>query len=110
MTRIITCKDAMIDSTCLWSFDEESMTELMSKITTHVLKEHKEIELNPENIAIIKSQIKTKIFKDGVQVESGRFWWWGEKMEKVNKLIADKKRVRPKVKRERLGFKKGGLM
>ena len=110
MTRIITCKDAMIDSTCLWSFDEESMTELMSKIKEHVLAQHKEIKWNPENITIIKSQIKTKIFKDGVQVESGRFWWWGEKMEKVNKLIADRKRVRPKVKRERLGFKKGGLM
>ena len=110
MTKSIGCKDAEIPNSCLWSFDEESMTELMSKITSHVLKEHKKIELNPENIAIIKSQIKTKIYKDGVQVESGRFWWWGEKMEKVNKLIADKKRGRPKVKRERLGFKKGGLM
>ena len=110
MTRIITCKDAMIDSTCLWSFDEESMIELMSKIKEHVLAQHKEIKWNPENIAIIKSQIRTKIFKDGVQVESGRFWWWGEKMEKVNKLITDKKCGRPKVKRERLGFKKGGLM
>ena len=89
MTKSISCKDAEKD--CTWSFDEESMTELMSKITTHILKEHKEIELNSKNIAIIKSQIKTKIFKDGVQVESGRFWWWGEKMEKVNKLIADKK-------------------
>jgi predicted small metal-binding protein len=110
MRRSISCKDAEISNSCLWSFDEESMTELMSKITTHILKQHKEIELNPDNITIIKSQIKTKIFKDGVQVESGRFWWWGEKMEKVNKLIADKKRVRSKVKRERLGFKKGGLM
>ena len=110
MIKSISCKDAEIPNSCLWSFDEESMAELMSKITTHVLKEHKEIELNPENIAIIKSQIKTRIFKDGVQVESGRFWWWGEKMEKVNKLIADRKRVRPKVKRERLVFKKGGLM
>jgi predicted small metal-binding protein len=110
MTRSISCKDAEISNSCLWSFDEESMIKLMSKITAHILKEHKEIELNPENIAIIKSQIKTKIFKDGVQVESGRFWWWGEKMEKVNKLIADKKCIRPKVKRERLGFKKGGLM
>jgi len=110
MTKSIRCKDAERDCTCLWSFDEESMTELMSKIKEHVLAQHKEIELNPENIAIIKSQIKTKVFKDGVQVESGRFLWWGEKMEKVNKLIADKKRIRPKVKRERLGFKKSGLM
>ena len=110
MTKLIRCKDAERDCTCLWSFDDESMTELMSKIKEHVLAQHKEMELNPENIAIIKSQIKTKVFKDGVQVESGRFLWWGEKMEKVNQLIADKKRVRPKVKRERLGFKKGGLM
>jgi predicted small metal-binding protein len=108
MTRTITCKEAEKD--CTWSFDEESMTEIMSKIKEHILAQHKKIEWNPENIVIIKSQIKTKIFKDGVQVESGRFWWWGEKMEKVNKLIADKKRVKPKVKRERLGFKKGGLM
>ena len=110
MTRRITCKDAEISNSCLWSFDEESMTELLSKIKEHVLAEHKGIELNSENIAIIKSQIKTKVFKDGVQVESGRFWWWGEKMEKVNKLISDKKRVRPKMRSERLGFKKSGLM
>ena len=108
MTRIITCKEAKKD--CTWSFDEKSMTELMSKIKEHLLAQHKEIELNPKNIAIIKSQIKTKIFKDGVQVESGRFWWWGEKMEKVNKLISDGKRIRPKMRSERLGFKKSGLM
>ena len=89
MTKLISCKDAEIPNSCLWSFDEKSMTELMLKIKEHVLAQHKEIKWNPENIAIIKSQIKTKIFKDGVQVESGRFWWWGEKMEKVNKLIAD---------------------
>jgi|TARA_B110000211_G_scaffold57176_1_gene63856 predicted small metal-binding protein len=87
MTKSISCKDAEKD--CTWSASTESITELMSKVMIHVLTEHKEIELNPENIAIIKSQIKTKIFKDGVQVESGMFWWWGEKMEKVNKLIAD---------------------
>jgi|TARA_B110000438_G_scaffold195835_1_gene187403 hypothetical protein len=110
MTRAITCKEAEKDCTCLWSFDEESMTGIMSRLKEHVLAQHKEIEWTPENVAIIKSQIRTKIFKDGVQVESGRFLWWGEKMEKVNQLIADKKRVRPKVKRERLGFKKGGLM
>ena len=110
MTRAITCKEAEKDCTCLWSFDEESMTGIMSRLKEHVLAQHKEIEWTPENVAIIKSQIRTKIFKDGVQVESGRFLWWGEKMEKVNQLIADKKWVRPKVKRERLGFKKGGLM
>ena len=108
MTKTITCKEAEKD--CTWSFNEESMTELMLKVKEHVLAQHKEIELNTKNIEIIKSQIKTKIFKDGVQVESGRFWWWGEKMEKVNKLIADGKRVRPKTRSERLGFKKSGLM
>jgi len=41
--------------------------ELMSMVTEHVLAEHKEIELNPENMASIKSLIKT----------TGRFWWWG---------------------------------
>jgi predicted small metal-binding protein len=32
--------------------------ELMSLVTKHVLAEHKEIELNSENIANIKSLIK----------------------------------------------------
>jgi len=41
--------------------------ELMSMVTEHVLAEHKEIELNPENMESIKSLIKT----------TGRFWWWG---------------------------------
>ena len=86
MTRPITCKEAEKD--CTWSINEESMEKVWLKLKEHILLQHKEIELNPENIAIIKSQIKTKIFKDGVQVESGRFWWWGEKMEKVNKLVS----------------------
>jgi predicted small metal-binding protein len=89
MTKSISCKDAEKD--CTWSASSENEEELMSRIKEHVLAEHKEIELSPENYCIFKTQIKTKIFKDGVQVESGRFWWWGEKMEKVNKLIADKK-------------------
>jgi hypothetical protein len=53
------------------------------------LLHHKEIELNTENIEIIKTIITSKVYKDGAQVESGRFWWWGEKMKKVNKLITE---------------------
>jgi predicted small metal-binding protein len=67
MTKSISCKDAGKD--CSWSAssttnDEE---ELMSKVKEHVLAEHKEIELNPKNIAGIKSLIKV----------TKRFWWWG---------------------------------
>jgi predicted small metal-binding protein len=87
--KSISSKDAEKD--CTWSASSENEEELMSRIKEHVLAEHKEIELSPENYCIFKTQIKTKIFKDGVRVESGRFWWWGEKMEKVNKIIADEK-------------------
>ena len=67
MTKSISCKDAGKD--CSWSAssttnDEE---ELMSKVKEHDLAEHKEIELNPKNIAGIKSLIKV----------TKRFWWWG---------------------------------
>ena len=49
----------------------------------------KDLGVVKENIEIIKSIITSKVYKDGARVESGRFWWWGEKMEKVNKLIAE---------------------
>jgi predicted small metal-binding protein len=65
MTKSISCKDAGKD--CTWSATHESEEALMSMVKEHVLAEHKEIELNPENIANIKSLIKT----------TGRFWWWG---------------------------------
>ena len=87
MTRTITCKEAEKD--CTWSFNEESMEKVWSKLKEHILLQHNEIELNPVNIEIIKSLITSKIFKDGARVESGRFWWWGEKMEKINELIAE---------------------
>ena len=87
MIRTITCKEAEKD--CTWSFNEESMEKVWLKLKEHILLQHKEIELNPENIEIIKSIITSKVYKDGARVESGRFWWWGEKMEKVNKLIAE---------------------
>ena len=86
MTRSITCKEAEKD--CTWSFNEESMEEVCSKIKEHMLLQHKEIELNTENVGIIKSMITSKVYKDGARVESGSCWWWGEKMEKVNKLVS----------------------
>ena len=67
MTKSISCKDAGKD--CSWSASSTTNNEeeLMSMVKEHVLAEHKEIELNPENITNIKSLIKT----------TGRFWWWG---------------------------------
>ena len=56
MAKSISCKDAGKD--CSWSASTESVEELMSLVTEHVLVEHKEIELNSENIANIKSLIK----------------------------------------------------
>ena len=56
MTKSISCKDAGKD--CNWSASAKSLEELMSQVTEHVLAEHKEIELNSENIASIKSLIK----------------------------------------------------
>jgi predicted small metal-binding protein len=67
MTKSISCKDAGKD--CSWSASSTTNNEeeLMSMVKEHVLAEHKEIELNPENIANIKSLIKV----------TKRFWWWG---------------------------------
>jgi len=56
MTKSISCKDAGKD--CDWSASTESVEELMSLVTEHALAEHKEIELNSENITSIKSLIK----------------------------------------------------
>ena len=56
MVKSISCKDAGKD--CNWSASAESVEELMSQVTEHVLAEHKEIELNSENITSIKSLIK----------------------------------------------------
>ena len=82
MTKSISCKDAGKD--CTWSATHESEEALMSMVKEHVLAEHKEIELNPENIANIKSLIK--------------------------EAEPPQKRVRPKMRSGRLGFKKSGLM
>ena len=56
MVKSISCKDAGKD--CNWSASAKSVEELMSQVTEHVLAEHKEIELNSENIASIKTLIK----------------------------------------------------
>ena len=56
MTKSISCKDAGKD--CSWSASAESEEELMNQVTEHVLEEHKEIELNSDSIASIKSLIK----------------------------------------------------
>jgi predicted small metal-binding protein len=56
MAKSISCSDAGKD--CSWSATADSEEELMSKVTEHVLSDHKEIELNAENISGIKSLIK----------------------------------------------------
>ena len=56
MAKSISCKDAGKD--CNWSASAESVEELMSQVTKHVLVEHKEIELNSKNITSIKSLIR----------------------------------------------------
>ena len=56
MTKSISCSDAGKD--CGWSALADTEEELMTKVTEHVLAEHKEIELNAESISSIKSLIK----------------------------------------------------
>ena len=56
MAKSISCSDAGKD--CGWSATAETEEDLMSKVKEHVLSDHKEIELNEENISGIKSLIK----------------------------------------------------
>ena len=56
MAKSISCKDAGKD--CNWSASADRVDELMSRVTEPDLAEHKEIELNSENITSIKSLIK----------------------------------------------------
>jgi len=56
MTKSISCSDAGKD--CGWSATAESEEDLLSQVKEHVLAEHKEIELNDQNISGIKSLIK----------------------------------------------------
>ena len=67
MTKTISCNFA--SHYCNWSAEStrNDDDELMLLIKEHVLAEHKEVELNPENIKNIKSLIKV----------TKRFWWGG---------------------------------
>ena len=67
MTKSISCNFTGKD--CTWSAEStrNDDDELMLMVKEHVLAEHKEIELNSENIANIKSLITV----------TKRFWWWG---------------------------------
>jgi predicted small metal-binding protein len=67
MTKTIRCN--FTSHGCSWSAEStrNDDEELMSLIKKHVLTEHTEVELNPENIENIKSLIKV----------TKRFWWWG---------------------------------
>ena len=56
MTKSISCADA--GKSCGWSATAEKEEDLMNKVASHVKTDHKEIELNSENIAKIKSLIK----------------------------------------------------
>lgn len=56
MTKSISCKDAGKD--CGWSATAETEDELMQKVAEHVQADHKDLELNEENIAKVKSLIK----------------------------------------------------
>ena len=56
MGKSISCHDAGKD--CGWSATDPTEKELMTKIEEHVLAEHKEIQLTPENVANIKTLIK----------------------------------------------------
>ena len=58
MTKSINCN--FTGKECSWSAEStrNDDNELMSKIKEHVLAEHKEIELNSDSIASIKSLIK----------------------------------------------------
>jgi predicted small metal-binding protein len=56
MTKSISCSDAGKD--CTWSATAKTVDELMAQVIIHVKNEHKEIELNTENVLKIKSLIK----------------------------------------------------
>ena len=56
MTKSISCKDA--GSSCGWSATAETEDELMAKVQDHVKADHKELEINDELVAKVKSLIK----------------------------------------------------
>ena len=56
MAKNISCQDA--GKECTWSASAETEEELMAIVTKHVQEHHKEIELDTESVACIKSLIK----------------------------------------------------
>ena len=56
MTKSISCKDA--GANCGWSATSETEDELMAKVQEHVKADHKELEINDELVAKVKSLIK----------------------------------------------------
>lgn len=56
MAKSISCADAGKD--CGWSATAGTEDELMQKVAEHVQADHKDMELNEENIAKVKSLIK----------------------------------------------------
>ena len=56
MAKSISCADAGKD--CGWSATADTEDELMQKVAEHVQADHKDLELNEENIAKVKSLIK----------------------------------------------------
>ena len=56
MSKSISCADAGKD--CGWSTTAENEEELLRKVEEHVKTDHKDLELTPETISVIKSLIK----------------------------------------------------
>ena len=56
MAKSISCADAGKD--CGWSATADTEDELMQKVAEHVQADHKDLELNEENTAKVKSLIK----------------------------------------------------
>ena len=56
MTKSISCAD--VGSDCGWSATAETDEELMGKVAEHAKEEHKDLEVTPEVVEMIKSHIK----------------------------------------------------
>ena len=56
MVKSISCEDA--GANCGWSATAETEDELMAKVAEHVKADHKELQINDELVAKVKSLIK----------------------------------------------------
>ena len=56
MTKSISCADAGAD--CNWSATAETEDEILAKVSEHVKADHKELQINDELVAKVKSLIK----------------------------------------------------